>query len=64
MAIERLETGLDMVRRHKLSDLAYREDVSDAEMLRRLVDRAYEADLESNVEAMKPNSAPPPPVFG
>jgi hypothetical protein len=60
MAIDRTETGLDMVRRRKLSDLAYREATTDSEMLRRLIDRAYGADLETNRLAMKPNSQPPP----
>ena len=61
MAIDRLDTGLDMVNRRKLADLAYREGTTDAEMLRRLIDRAYEADLETHVEtAVKPGTQPPP----
>jgi hypothetical protein len=62
MAIERLETGLDMIHRRKLADLAYREGVSDAETLRRLIDRAYEADLQAHLDgAEKPNSPNPVP---
>jgi hypothetical protein len=62
MAIERLETGLDMVRRRKLADLAYREGATDTEMLRRLIDRAYTEDLQAHLDtAEKPNSPAPPP---
>jgi hypothetical protein len=62
MAFERLETGLDMVRRRKLADLAYREGATDTEMLRRLIDRAYTEDLQAHLDtAEKPNSPAPPP---
>ena len=62
MANERLESGLDMIHRRKLSDLAYREGVSDAETLRRLIDRAYESDLRVHLDTYgKPGTPAPPP---
>ena len=62
MVIDRPDAGLDMVRRRKLSDLAYREGVSDAEALRRLIDRAYDADLRVHLDTYgKPGTPAPPP---
>ena len=62
MVIERIDTSLDFVRRRKLADLANREGASDGEMLRRLIDRAYDADLEAHLDtAEKPNSPEPTP---
>ena len=60
MTIERVDTSLDMVRRRKLADLASHEGASDAEMLVRLIDRAYEADLRAHSDAasLKPNTEP------
>ena len=62
MTIERIDTGLDMVRRRKLADLAYREGVSDAETLRRLIDRAYEADLDAHRDTAEKPGTPAPPT--
>jgi hypothetical protein len=45
MTTENASPSLDFLRLRKLTDLAAREGVSPAEALRRLVDRAYEADL-------------------
>jgi hypothetical protein len=60
MANDIVSTSLDMVRRHKLVDLAYREGTTDAEMLRKLIDRAYAADLAAHPEAAeKPNNPAP-----
>jgi hypothetical protein len=59
-----VRTSLDIVRRRKLSDLAYREGLSDAETLRRLIDRAYEADLEAHADTMIKPGTQPPPVVG
>ena len=64
MVIERLDTGPDITSRRKLSDLAYREGTSDGEMLRRLVDRAYDADLRAHVDTSKPPTTPPSEPIG
>ena len=48
MVAEQTATDLDFLRIRKLADLAKREGISRSEMLRRLVDRAYEADQRSH----------------
>ena len=60
MTIERVDTSLDMVRRRKLADLAGQEGASDAEMLSRLIDRAYDADLQSHLETAEKPGTPAP----
>lgn len=45
MAIERLDVRLDQERRRKLRDLAAEQGTPVSEMVRRLIDRAYEDSL-------------------
>jgi hypothetical protein len=62
MANDMISSSLDMVRRHKLSDLAHREATTDSEMLRRLIDRAYRADLETHLDTAEKPGTPAPPI--
>ena len=57
MVLEHLDIGLDQVRQRKLVDLAKWEGTSDLDMLRRLIDRAYEADQQTHAVA-KPKGPP------
>lgn len=42
MTVERLDVRLDQERRRKLRELAAEQDTPVSEMVRRLIDRAYE----------------------
>ena len=46
MTIERLEVRLDQDRRRKLRELAEEQGTAVSEMVRRLIDRAYEESLD------------------
>ena len=46
MSIERLEVRLDQDRRRKLRELAEEQGTAVSEMVRRLIDRAYEESLD------------------
>jgi hypothetical protein len=58
MTYESPETSLDQGVRQELSALASREGASEIEMLRRLIDRAYAADLWEQTGGIKPNTPP------
>jgi hypothetical protein len=58
MPPEQVEAMLDDTHRHELSDLASRHNTSEVEMLQRLIDRAYDADLWEQTRGIKPNSPP------
>jgi hypothetical protein len=58
MPFERLEATLPPSQWRELADLAEREGTSEVEMLRLLIDRAYEADLWTQTQGIKPNSPP------
>jgi hypothetical protein len=61
MPFEHFESALNDTYRRELSDLASHEGTSEIEMLQRLIDRAYEADLLAHLDtAEKPGSPPPP----
>jgi hypothetical protein len=53
-----LEPELTPTHWHELTDMAEREGTSEIEMLRRLIDRAYDADLWEQTRGIKPNSPP------
>jgi hypothetical protein len=60
MDAEQTATDLDFLHIRKLADLAKREGISNTDMLRRLVDRAYEADLRMHPPVLdeKPTKIP------
>jgi hypothetical protein len=61
MPFEHLESALNDTYRRELSDLASHQGTSEIEILRRLIDRAYEADLLAHLDtAEKPGTLPPP----
>jgi hypothetical protein len=60
MTTESSSPMLDFLHIRKLTDLAAREGVSPAEALRRVIDRAYEADLRMHPPVLdeKPINTP------
>jgi hypothetical protein len=64
MAAQAIGIHTDMVCRMKLAELAGNEGVSDEEMLRLLIDRAYLAGLTERAAGSISGPKDEPPVFG